>query len=53
MNSEIWEKIKKAYEMVKNEEMVQRVDVVKGKIAVYAIPSATNPKNVIRIDIKD
>ncbi len=53
MDNEIWEKIKKAYETIKNEEMISRIDVIKGKISVYAIPSSQNPKNVIRIDVKD
>jgi hypothetical protein len=47
-----WGVIEKAYKAIKNSEFVQRVDVVKGKIKVYAVPSGANPKNVIRIDIK-
>ena len=48
-----WEKIKAAYELVKTNEMVKRVDLKELNVAVYVIPSSENPKNLIRIDIKE
>jgi hypothetical protein len=48
-----WKKIQDAVELIKTNEMVNRIDIIKGKIVVYAVPSPANPKNVIRIDIKE
>lgn len=47
-----WVKIQKAAELIQTNEMVNRIDVIKGQITVYAVPSPASPKNVIRIDIK-
>lgn len=47
-----WNKIKEAYETIKNNEMVNRIDLENKTISIYAVPGNNNLKNVIRIDIK-
>lgn len=47
-----WDKIIQAYETIKNNEMVNRIDLENKTISIYAVPGNNNHKNVIRIDMK-
>lgn len=47
-----WEKIRAAVNKVATDPLVSRVDLIKGKLIVYSVGPVTNPKAVIRIDIK-
>jgi hypothetical protein len=48
-----WDKIRAAVNKIATDSLVNRVDLVKGKLTIYAVGPSSNPKSVIRIDIKN
>jgi hypothetical protein len=47
-----WDKIRTAVNKIATDEMVNRIDIIKGKLIVYSVGPQSNPKAIIRIDIK-